>query len=42
MMKQIVPLESSREIKLARKILSNSEIVGVGMFSRHRVTGAVK
>ena len=31
-MKQIVPLESSREIKLARKILSNSEIVGVGMF----------
>ena len=32
MTKQIVPLESSHEIKLARKISSNSEIVGVGTF----------
>ena len=32
MMKRISPLESSLEISLARKILSNSEIVGVGTF----------
>ena len=32
MMKQIALLESSREIYLARKISSNSEIVGVGTF----------
>ena len=32
MTKRIAPLESSREILLARKISSNSEIVGVGTF----------
>ena len=32
MMKNILPLESSREIYLARKISSNSETVEVGMF----------
>ena len=32
MTKLIVPLESSREIYLARKISSNSEIVGVDTF----------
>ena len=31
-MKRISPLESSREIQLARKISSNSETVGVGTF----------
>ena len=32
MMKQISPLESSREIELARRISSNSEIVGIYTF----------
>ena len=32
MTKRISPLESSREILLARKILSNSETVGVDTF----------
>ena len=32
MTKRIVPLESSREIQLARKISSNSEIVEVDTF----------
>ena len=32
MMKQISPLESSRKIYLARKILSNSETVGIYTF----------
>ena len=32
MTKRISPLESSHKIKLARKILSNSEQVGVGTF----------
>ena len=32
MTKRISPLESSREIKLARKISSNSETVGVNTF----------
>ena len=32
MTKRILPLESSREIKLARKISSNSETVGVDTF----------
>ena len=32
MMKRIVPLESSHEIELARKISWNSETIGVGTF----------
>ena len=32
MTKRISPLESSRKIKLARRISSNSETVGVGPF----------
>ena len=42
MTKRTTPLESSREIKLPRRISSNFETVGISRFSRHRVSGAVK
>ena len=35
MTKRTSPLESSREIYLPRRILSNSEIVGISRFLRH-------
>ena len=41
MMKRTSPLESSHEILLLRRISSNSEIVGISRFSRHRVSGAI-
>ena len=36
MMKLTLPLESSREFLLPRRISSNSETVGISRFSRHR------
>ena len=42
MTKRTSPLESSREIYLPRQILSSSETVKISLFSRHRVSGAVK
>ena len=42
MTKRISPLESSREIKLARKISSNSETVGVDTFFKASRFGCLK
>ena len=42
MTKRTSPLESSRKILLPRRISSSSETVGISLFSRHQVPGAVK
>ena len=42
MTKRIAPLESSREIYLARKILSNSETVGIYTFLEASLFGCRK
>ena len=42
MTKPTSPLESSHEIYLPRRILSNSETVGISRFLRYWVSGAVK